>query len=206
MKRIFLLLFVFVLCIVSVGCSKDEKTFSLYERGNELINTVILKAESDEWSEIMSDSDEIRKIGEEIADGDYDEAQSVYEIKIDAEKSNSFGNNYRYRKLSDELKEEMNAKMISSFATVFNGKYGSNVLAASSVYNASKIFVDKSVKENVMYLYLYEDGYPFVVTFWKCDDGAVSSTCTFLYDKSIDEKDFAEDAGVEFSTQINKIK
>lgn len=206
MKKFIMLLFVLTLCIGNAGCSKDKKSVSLYERGNELIETVILKAETDEWSEIMSDSDEIREIGEEIADGDYDEAQSVYEIKIDAEKTDFFKNNNKYRKLPDELKEEMSARMISSFTTTFNGKYGSNVLAASSVYNASKTFVDKSVKENVMYLYLYEDGYPFVVTFWKCDDGAVSASCTFLFEKDIDEDDFADDIGGGNSLQINKIK
>lgn len=170
--------------------SPEEQEKILYENGMNIINTMVEMAGSDIYISLIGFSGEnkIQEIIDEVAQGSYSQPKSVYQIKFTDSVVDNFayyllGEEFTdYDKISDTIKEQIEKKAVNSFATMINAAQGTNVLAASSVIQAGECFVCKGMGEKRAYLYLFEKGYPVVVSYSPGKDGAVSANGVFLFD------------------------
>ena len=170
------------LCMVMIlavltGCAAKVET-SLYEQGLSLIAIMEEMGKSDLYHATMTSSDTVIGKLEAIRRGDFSEPDAVYTIAL----------NEDYIAMMSDW-EEMNTKLIGAFATQINALAGAETLAASAVCAAGKTFVAESCKENMLYLYVFEEGVPVAVTFVPGEGGAVSASGTFILYDGVDFSD-----------------
>lgn len=169
---VLLLLSVFAFC----SCGEKKETKSLLEHGLDVIDLMVDGLRSEEYIEIFVSSEEIIEILTEAGKGDYSEPDKVYEIKISEETMSDLMDMDDFDDLSEELQNVLMNRMLSSMTTQLNARGGTELLAANAVANMGKTFVfDDEEFENCIYLYVYEDAKPIVVTFIAGEDGVVSA-------------------------------
>ncbi len=201
MKRIIsvILSVVFVLSF----CSCGEKDSELYYVGMEIIESIVEKAGSEEWNKAYGASDDIRDYGEKIVKGDYSKPTAVYEIKLTDTDDFAKKAGIDLREFSEDLKAEMTNALLSTIPTRMSSAMGTSALAATTVYRAGKLFVNKDLKENVLYVYTFDEGYPVFINFVKGKDGAVSAQGTIAFSEEVmDTLDEMDENGIK----ITKIK
>lgn len=214
MKKSVTILGLVSLCLMFGGCgnagssdTSEKETLSIYSRGLEIVEILENEAKDENYSKVLSGSDEIAKIGEEIAKGDYSEPTAVYEISFDDDKLLEFVNAYEEAgDFSDNIKETMKKRVRSSLPTLVNRSGGVEYVAASGVYTANSLFVSKELENDRILLYIFKDTYPVSVNFSKGEDNAVSANGMFLFDKDINgmskeeiEKSFEEKIPIDFT-------
>ncbi len=125
-------------------------------------------------------SEEIAK----LAEGDYSTPQAIYKITVpnlaaylDAAIAASGGSAF----LSDPLKEYMQGRMILTVSSMVNNVYGSAAIAAASICTAAKTFVSYELTENMIFVYVFENAHPVLITFFQGDDSTVSATAIPLF-------------------------
>lgn len=125
-------------------------------------------------------SEEIAK----LAEGNYSTPQAIYKITVsnltaylDAAIAASGGGAF----LSDPLKEYMQGRMILTVSSMVNNVYGSAAIAAASICTAAKTFVSYELTENMIFVYVFENAHPVLVTFFQGDDSTVSATAIPLF-------------------------
>lgn len=184
------------------GCSEK----SLYDRGLEVIELIIEKAESDEYIDMyFHNADDAEKIVAEVAAYDYDEPSAVYSVKVDQEEMiDAVGNGYDLDELPKNIKKSLLRSSPSLFFTTVNNKIGVYTIMASSYLISGKSFVDSGVKEDIIYLYAFEDAYPIAVVFSCADeDDIVGASGYVIFDKDFrpesaeDVVDFFDEYGVD---------
>ncbi|MDE5866049.1 MAG: hypothetical protein K2H31_05560 [Lachnospiraceae bacterium] len=167
------------------GSNTESK--SLYAQGLEIIQTMVEMTRTEGYVDLLTGSNEIKSVIQNIGDGDYTTPKAVYAISATDENFitmfmkmaglNNLDN------VSDELKSYITQKAIGSLMTQVNGMSGVENLAASSVCTVGKTFVNENVNENVIYLYTYDNAAPVAVTFIVGEDHAISASGVFvLYD------------------------
>ncbi len=174
--RRFITLSAAALCVVTLaGCAADK---SLYSHGTEVISEIHALAENEDYTAAMLGmSDEIVTIAESVADCDYSEPSAVLRLTLD----DDFADDYFDIDADIEEMQEMFADRIyAAVPARINSTGGVNVLAASSVYTGSKLFVAEEKNGSAIYLYAYEDAYPAIVVFNQGDDGATCASGSFL--------------------------
>ena len=97
--------------------------------------------------------------------------------------------------------------MFGSLITQINGMGGTEELAVSSICTHGKTFVDDSITDNTIFLYVYEDALPIAVTFTVGEDGAVSASGTFImYDGfSCGSVEEVEESFRAFDVEVSEI-
>ncbi len=164
------------LCMVMLaGCAADK---SLYSHGAEVISEIHALAENEVYTTAMLGmSNEITAIAESVANCDYSEPSAVLRLTLD----DDFADDYFDIDVDIEEMQEMFADRINAAIPArINSTGGVNVLAASSVYTGSKLFVTEKITGSEIYLYAYEDAYPAIVVFNQGDDGATCASGSFL--------------------------
>lgn len=161
---------------------------SLYEHGLDLIAMMDEMIRSDFYLDTMSSSQEIEEKAAELAQGDYTEPEAVYELSVpefatllallDEEMAG-------FETLSDELQTQLNTRSASSFITQLNAMEGVTSIAASSVFSASKLFVNHEITENTIYLYTFEIGHSVAIVYTPGENHAVNATGFFLMNEDI---------------------
>lgn len=170
------------------GCAaKTEKT--MYEQGLSLIAIMEEMGKSDLYHATMTSSDTVIGKLEAIRTGDFSKPDTVYTIALSEDYIAMMSEWEEMPEISDTLKDVLNTKLIGAFATQINALAGAETLAASAVCAAGKTFVDESCKENMMYLYVFEEGVPAAVTFVPGEGGAVSASGTFILYGGVDFSD-----------------
>ncbi len=186
-----------MMCSCSSGETEKKGEKSLYQQGIDVISMMDEMASSDDYSLLIAGSSEITEMADQIAEGDYSQPKAVYEIEnagtavlsLLASSSSAFNN------MSDPLKEYAQKRMYGAIATHINSKYGATCVAASSVYSAAKVFVNSSISGNKIYIYLYEESYPVMVSFDTGEDNAVTASGIFIFDdefKNSEKQDIYE--------------
>lgn len=157
---------------------------SLYAQGMELAALMDEMVGSDTYGKIFSTSGEIAEILDQLSEGDYTEPRVVYEVKFSEESKKemiqSLAPEADLSEMSETLQKALEDKLASAVVSQLNGMCGVNKLAASSICTASKTFVDDSLKENVIYFYMFADAQPIAVSFKTGEDGAVSADSMFV--------------------------
>ncbi len=186
MKKRFVLIFAAIfLPVLCFGCQNAAGEKSLYEHGLEVISLAEEMAESDAYISLYSISREGMELLSAVREGDYTEPTAVYRIVISEEdflKMPSVADTLVMNDLSDRLKQYVNSNMHHAASSLVT--YGGNldVVTATAVCTASKTFVLDDITENTVYLYVYENAVPAIVTYTVGEGGAVSASAKFVFD------------------------
>ena len=204
MKKIALIMAVLCAILVLSSCEKTEyPTFE--EKGMEIIGIMEDMINSEKYLEIYGMSDDVVDIVNFAAEGDYSEAEHIYEIKISDDIEDVLG--VELDGLPKSIKKIMKAKLPATFISSLNSRTGSSSIAASAMTTASITFLTDET-ESTLYIYTFEDGTPIAVAYAVNDEGICSASGTFLF--VTDDYDFSSAKNLEKSlggdVEVEKIK
>ncbi|MBQ3013139.1 MAG: hypothetical protein IJD74_06335 [Clostridia bacterium] len=186
MKKVILILTALILCISMVSCDGASK--SVLDKGDEIVSLVSEMVKSDEYANIMFNNisayDELLS---EIKATDFSKITAIYEIEISQDELIELlaSNNGEIDKLPKSLKDRLVQGLGSSLVSRINSQAGTDELVISSVFNASKCFVDKSIKGNQYLLYVFESGYSMLISFTPHEDGAVTASGSLILNDTL---------------------
>lgn len=180
MKKSILILTVLILCVSMISC--DGASESMIDRGDEIVELVSEMVNSDEYINIMlGNVSAYEDLLSEIREIDFSRA-TIYELKASEDELVELLTAKRgdADKLPKSLKDKLVCGLGSSFASYINLGTSTEKIVMSSVFNASKSFVDKSIKENQYLLYVFESGYSMLISFVPHEDGAVTASGSLI--------------------------
>ena len=195
-------LFIAAIC----GCSAKPAK-SAYDHGLELIDTMAELAKSDAYLALTTGSTAVTDMLLPVQEGTVDEPHAVYTVKLGDEYLAAMAEWYEVSEIPDSIKTVAGQKLVGAFASQILAYSGAQSLAAASVCAAGKTFVDESVTESVIYLYIFENCPPAAVTFIPGEDGSVSASGLFLLYDDVDWfdetalKSFFAEMGTELTAQ-----
>ncbi len=166
------------------SCAKPEK--NAYDHGLELIETMAELAKSEAYIALTTGSTTVIEKLLPVQEGTVDEPAAVYIVRRNDEYIAAMAEWNDISEIPDSIKDIANQKLIGAFSTQILAYAGAQELAASAVCAAGKTFVDKTLTESVIYLYVFENCPPAAVTFIPGEDGAVSASGLFLLYDGID--------------------
>ncbi len=193
MKKLLMFFLAFLLCGVLAGCGKTKVEKSLYEQGLELISLMKEMVENEAYSSMYTGNDEMLEMILNIGKGDYSKEKSVYRIAIDEEEFQSMPEtSIMFEGMSERVKEYVIARAYAGIPSRINSTVSSNALAIASICNAGKSFVSDEIDGNSIYLYIYENAMPVMVTFIEGEDGAVSASGYFIFNEEFSNDNIDE--------------
>lgn len=170
------------------ACSNNknsaETSSSLYAQGLQIVQLMAEMTETEEYIELYTGSNEIKRVIQNISRGDYVTPKAVYAISVTNENLAAMVELDNLNNPSEELKNFLMQRVFVSLMTQLNGMSGVDNLAAASVCTVSKAFVAENVTNDVIYLYTYENALPVAVTFTVGENQAVAANGVFvMYDE-----------------------
>jgi len=162
---------------------------SLHDRGMELVAVMDEMIRSETYIQGVGGSAEIHAVIYEMAQGDYTSPRAVYAICIPddlRELIHTLSGEDFWGDLSPSLRDNLGKRLTASVVGQLNAAQGVTSLAASSLCVAQSAFVDETVTGTVMYLYVFEEGFPILVTFTPWEGGAVTAGADFLLYEDLD--------------------
>ena len=187
MKKSILILTVLVLCISMISC--NFATESVIDRCDEIVELVSEMVKSDEYVNIILGNVSLYdEMLAEIKSMDFSKVTAIYELKVSQDELVKIlaANRGNIDKLPKSLKDRLVRGLGSSLASYINSKTSTEKIVMSSVFNASKCFVDKSIKENQYLLYVFESGYSMLISFIPHEDGAVTASGSMILNDSLE--------------------
>lgn len=195
MKKRFLATVILLLFLLGAfGCEKkdDKKTdtaderATLYEQGLDIVSLMTEMACSDAYAKLYSSSPKIQEILETVESGDFSKPQAVYKLTYTEKSLFTLVGMKETEALSKPLKDYLYSKLLPAAVSHMNSiSGGTTALAAASVCNVTKTFVNNSVSEDMLYLYIYKDAPLVAVSFVPGEDGAVSAIGSFIFHKDV---------------------
>ncbi|MCM1102469.1 MAG: hypothetical protein NC409_00010 [Clostridium sp.] len=162
------------------SAEKNTETKSLYEQGLEIVELMSEMTRSEEYVQLYTGSSEIQEIVQNINVGGDAAPKAVYAISVDEDGITAMLEMGGLNHVSEGLRSLLVQKPLTSLMTQINAMSGVEELAAASTCMVTKTFVNEEVKENVIYLYTYEDAVPAAVTFLVGEDHAVFASGLFV--------------------------
>lgn len=184
-KKILVVLFV-ILILSLTACGSKKEQVSLYERGLEVVDLLDEMADSQSYVQMFTGNTQISEVIQSNTNGDYSKPQAVYEVVLQKDNYQGLlGNEDTQRAMSDELERIMEKKVNASLTTQINAYSGSENLAASTICTVGISFVNNEVKEDVIYIYVYENTAPVAVVFLQEGNDIVSANGSFLFGEEL---------------------
>lgn len=178
MKRRLLIIFVTAFLLLSLySCNTSDKP--LEKAGEEVIALMREMTVSEEYEKLYGLPLDYGNAVAKLREGDYTEASAVYELDVPV------GSMLSVEMNSDNLEEYVTSAAYVSFASRVNQAAGVEALSVAAAYSAQITFVNAEVKENTVYLYVFENGYPITVAFIPGEDGAVRAVGYFMLNDSL---------------------
>ena len=186
------------------GCGEKKR---LVDHGMEVVELIEEAINSKEYVRIYSASEQITRVIEEVAEGDFSELEAVYSIRIDEDDLLEMAD-VDLDDMPESLQKVMKSKMAGSVANMINARSGAEKLATSSIISMGKTFAFKEEVENQIYLYIFEDAKPIMVSFVAGEDKTVSAggTVIFADDFECDSADDVEDLLREYDADVEEIE
>ena len=161
-RRLFAVLLACILLMTLLAsCNGTSK--SLAECGEDVISLMAEMLESEEYKSLYNLPSEYDDQVNMLREGDYSKSIAVYELLISEEEL--LDNTIDKDGLSKELYEYICSSAYVSFASRINQTSGVDAMAVSAVFTAQKIYANKDIDTNRVYLFVFEDGCPIAVTF-----------------------------------------
>ena len=186
MKKRIIIILTAVIIFGMTACGTKKEQVSLYEQGLEVVALMDEMADSQSYVQMFTGNTQISELIQSNTNGDYSKPQVVYEVML--QKDNYQGlleNEETQTTMSDELKGIISKKVNASVITQLNAYGGSENLAASTICTAGVSFVNSEVKEDVIYIYVYENTAPVAITFLQEGNDIVSANGTFLFGEEL---------------------
>lgn len=186
------------------GCGENKR---LVDHGMEVVELIEEAINSKEYVMIYSASEQITRVIEEVAEGDFSELEAVYSIRIDEDDLLEMAD-VDLDDMPESLQKVMKSKMAGSVANMINARSGAEKLATSSIISMGKTFAFKEEVENQIYLYIFEDAKPIMVSFVAGEDKTVSAggTVIFADDFECDSADDVEDLLREYDADVEEVE
>lgn len=187
------------------GCGEKK---SLANHGMDVVELIEEAINSEEYVKIYSATEQIGRVIEEAAEGDFSESEAVYSITIDEDDLLDLTGVDDLEDMSEELQRMIKGKTAGALSNIINARAGAEILAASSIISMGKTFVYEEELENQLYLYTFADAKPIMVSFVVGEDGAVSATGTLilLEDFECGSEDEVEDSLRFFDVDVKEVK
>ena len=215
MKKIFSFIAVLALIFSLSACqgtpdatNSGSKTGNLADDGMKVISLMNEMISNDEYGlMVLNNYSKYVEIINDIRRGNYSTPTAVYELKMDTRMVIGAGSDG----FSEALDRYVDSLANASVVSYINSAESIDGVAVSSLFSANVAFVDESVKEDAMYLYVFEDGYPIFVNFTCGEDGAVIASGNFimnmqLYPDSADNiEQFFKDSGFR-DCKVKKVR
>lgn len=182
MKKKFIVILTAIMMVSTTACGAKKEQISLYEQGLEVVALLDEMTDSQSYVQMFTGNTQISEVIQSNTNGDYSEPLVVYEVVLHNDNFQGLlGNDETQENMSDELKEIISKKINASVITQLNAYGGSENLAASTICTAGISFVNSVVKEDVLYIYVYENTAPVAVTFLQEGNDIVSANGTFMF-------------------------
>lgn len=215
MKKIFSFIAVLALIFSLSACQRTPdatnsgpKTGNLADDGMKVISLMNEMISNDEYGlMVLNNYSKYVEIINDIRRGNYSTPTAVYELKMDTRMVIGAGSDG----FSEALDRYVDSMANTTVVSYINSAESIDGVAVSSLFSAIVAFVDESVKEDAMYLYAFEDGYPIFVNFRCGEDGAVIASGNFimnmqLYPDSADNiEQFFKDSGFR-DCKVKKVR
>ncbi len=201
MKKYFTIIVVSVmLFILLCGCStKSENTDTvlstkgentdivLYTKGLELIHRMDMMAENENYINLMSASAELKEIINGIGNNNYSEPNAVYKITLPEGATASVFEDGEITEMPEEIKTEIEKRLLTVIPSQVNALNGSTVLAATSIITFGDSFINEDLNNNTIYIYLYEGEYSAMVSFFPGNENIVGASAYFVINDSLNQ-------------------
>lgn len=191
MKRI-LCLIIMMVFLCSTACSKieaksvDKEQFFLRE-AIRLTDEMDDLAESKEYLSLMSSSQSLSQIAEEIGAQNYETPMKIYLLELPKDIPNQLAEAYGMDKkaldgMSDSVLEKVRYKINgTNFAQMINASSGSENLALTSMLTWGKSYQQpKGWSNNTIALLFYDGDYSSMVSYFQSGDKIISASSTFV--------------------------
>ena len=182
MKKKIMIILTAIMMFGMVACGVEKEQVSLYEQGLKVVALMKEMAGNQSYVQMFTGNTQISEVIQKNTNGDYSEPLMVYEVVL--QKNNFQGlleNEDIQTTMSDELKRIVGKKVNASVVTQLNAYGGSENLAASTICTAGISFVNSEVKEDAIYIYIYENTSPIAVIFLQEGNDIVSANGTFMF-------------------------
>ena len=172
MKKRYLIPLILILAVTLLLPSCSNKPASLSDRGQQVVSLMDEMIKSEEYAKAYASFAGTEKLLEELRSHDRSNPTAVYELSVPLE--NLLPASVDTDKMSDALADYLRGSTYVSFASKLQIKGGySEALSLVSMYAAQITFTESGLKEETVYLYVFEEGYPITVSFIPGEDGAV---------------------------------
>lgn len=181
--RIISVFLVIIVCASAVSCDLPSKT--PIEQGYEIISIIDEKIGSDKLASIYGIQADDLELLETLRAADYTGNAEVYQLYMprDVYFKKLFGEDVSQDDFSETLYNSLTAISASMIAHIID-KNDYRALMVSSAISYGQAFVDSSIDEDMLYLYVFNSGAPIIVSMHPSGNGAVTASgCIIINDE-----------------------
>lgn len=157
---------------------------NLEDKGLELILDVDKLAECKALTELYTSDPEITEIINTFANGEYSNPKGVFILSnLDA---------FVYKnmiapevKLPSDIEEMLKERLVDAFPSQINAMNGAIILAATSMLSHGDSFIYEGLQNTETYVYIFDNGYNFMVTFIPDDENIVNARVSLVADEEL---------------------
>lgn len=203
MKKIAIISTFFIL-FFTIACSNNlEKKPDdfLYNKGLEMIGVMEETALSETFKDAVLPTED-NPFFSKVSELDLENPLKVYELKISKKYLEHQFSEAFISDISNAFQRGLEIKSKESIALQINGKLGSEAILFSSLTNYKDAFSYPDLKEDVIYLYIYDQELSVMVTYSVYDD-AVSAASFFVIHENLKDVESEEDLQVWFESNLN---
>ena len=169
------------LLLMTMFTSCNETTKSLVECGEDVISLMAEMVDSENYGSLYNLPAAYDKTISNLRDGNYSKSSAVYEMLIsEDELFESIDTAINKESFSEDLYKQVCSSAYVSFASHINLKDGVEAMSVSTAFSAQKTFVNKEMDANKVYLYVFENGCPILITFVSGEDGSFRAIGYFI--------------------------
>ncbi len=186
LRKLFSIISIFlviIVCASAVSCDLPSKT--PIEQGYEIISIIDEKINSDKLASIYGIQADALELLETLRAADYTGNAEVYQLYMprDVYFKKLFGEDVSQDDFSKTLYNSLTAISASMIAHIID-KNDYRALMVSSAISYGQAFVDSSIDEDLLYLYVFNSGAPIIVSMHPSGNGAVTASgCIIINDE-----------------------
>ena len=169
------------LLLMTMLTSCNETTKSLVECGEDVISLMAEMVDSESYGSLYNLPTAYDKTISNLRDGNYSKSSAIYELSIpEDELFESIDTSIDKESFSEDLYKHICSSAYVSFSSRINQKGGVEAMSVSTAFSAQKSFVNKEMDANKVYLYVFENGCPILITFVAGEDGSFRAIGYFI--------------------------
>ena len=181
MKRKIFIGLLIGLLLMTILTSCNETTKSLVECGEDVISLMAEMVDSENYRLLYNLPAAYDKTISNLRNGNYSKSSAVYELSISEDDLfESINTNIDKESFSEDLYKNVCSSAYISFASLINQKGGVEAMSISTAFSAQKSFVNKEMDANKVYLYVFENGCPILITYVAAEDGSFRAVGYFI--------------------------